>query len=294
MSRITCDVAKDIMPLCIDGICSENSKQLVEDHINECTSCKKLWDSYCNSSITDEIKENNGEVFKDLALKVKKKNRKKTILIVSGAVCVSIIMMIVFGLTILGIFSLGREDYMTIDRSNYGIHEGHIDGEKEGLWSGLYVFPEKISTNARDVEFLYSCGGGGFNLDYQQFLKCTYSDEEYRREIDRLKNIKCEMNTKNGKLVNHVEYTSTKFNYPAYITVYGSNSTYEYAICNEDTKTIVYVYLQIISNKKVAFSKEYLPIEFQSGKQLLDNNDPDNKNIYHYYMGNGVYRNFRE
>jgi len=294
VNNITCDVAKDIIPLCVDGVCSEDSKQLVENHIKECTSCKKLWDSYCNPSITDKIKENNAETFKDLALKVKKKNRRKTIFIVLGAVCTSIIAMICFGLIILGLLSLGNENYTTIEVSNYGIHEGHIDGEKEGLRGGLYIFPKEISIDAKDVSFLYSCGGGGFATDYQQFLKCTYSDEEYRAEINRLKNIKCEINTKNGAVINHAEYSNTKFNYPAYITVYGSGKTYEYALCNEDTKTIIYVYLQIITNDKVAFTKEYLPIEYQGEKQLLDNNSMGNTDIYHYYLGNGVYKNFND
>lgn len=294
MNRITCEVAKDIIPLCIDGVCSENSKQLVEEHIKECTSCKKLWDSYRNPSITNKIKENNAEAFKDLALKVKKKNRRKTISIVLGAVFISCIAFICFGLIILGLLSFGNEKYYTIDIGNYGIYEGHIDGEKEGLRGGLYIFPKKISSNAKDASFLYSCGGGGFATNYQQFLKCTYSDEEYKVEIERLKNIKCKINTKNGSVVNNVEYSNAKFKYPAYITVYGSNKTYEYALCNENTKTIIYVYLQIINNDKVAFPKEYLPIEYQGEKQLLDENSMDNTNIYHHYLGNGVYKNFND
>lgn len=294
MNRITCDVAKDIMPLCVDGVCSENSKQLVQDHIKECTSCKKLWESYCNSSITDEIKENNEKVFKDLAFHVKKKNRRKIIFIVSGAVSISIIMMICFGLIILGIFSLGNEQYSTIDISNYGIYEGHIDGEKEGLRGGLYVFPKEISEKAKDVKFIYSCIGADFDTKNQQFLKCTYSDEEYKAEIDRLKNIKCEINTRNGTVVNPVEYSNTKFKYPAYITAYASSHIYEYSLCDEDTKTIVYVYLQLIPNDEVAFSKEYLPIEYHDGKQFSDNDSLDNTNIYHCYVGNGIYKNFKD
>ncbi|MBC8061366.1 MAG: zf-HC2 domain-containing protein [Clostridiaceae bacterium] len=294
MNRITCDVAKDIMPLCVDGVCSENSKQLVEGHIKECATCKKLWDSYCNSSIPDEIKEDNGKTFKDLAFQVKKKNRRKTMFIVLGAISISIIMIICFGLIILGLFSLGNQSYTTIDISNYGIYEGHIDGEKEDLRGGLYVFPKKISGNAKDIEFLYSCRGVGFSINYQQFLKCTYSDEEYRAEIDRLKNIKCEINVRNGTVVNSIEYSNKKFNYPAYVTAYGSCKVYEYALCNEDTKTIVYVYLQTISNDKVAFRKEYLPMEYQNGKELLENDNLDNTNIYYYYLGNGVFKNFKD
>ena len=34
-----CNVARDLMPLCIDGVASEESKRYVEEHINECTEC---------------------------------------------------------------------------------------------------------------------------------------------------------------------------------------------------------------------------------------------------------------
>lgn len=294
MNRITCDVVKDIMPLCVDGVCSEYSKQLIESHIKECTPCKELWESYGNSLIPHEIKEDNAKTFKDLTFQVKKKSRRKTVFVVLISVSVSVIAMICFGLVILGLLSLGNGDYLTIDTNNYGIYQGHVEGEKEGLRSGLYIFPKEISVNARDTEFLYSCGARGFGVDYQQFLKCTYSEEEYQAEIDRLKNIKCEMHTRKGTVVNHVDYSDTKFNCPAYITAYGGNHIYEYALLNEETNTIIYVYLQTISNDKVAFSKEYLPKEYQDGKQLLNEENIDRTNIYYSYLGNGVYMNFKD
>lgn len=40
MSRISCNVTKDLLPSYLDAICSEESKELVEEHLQECTSCK--------------------------------------------------------------------------------------------------------------------------------------------------------------------------------------------------------------------------------------------------------------
>ncbi len=34
-----CNIARDLMPLCIDGVASEESKKYVDDHIAECTEC---------------------------------------------------------------------------------------------------------------------------------------------------------------------------------------------------------------------------------------------------------------
>ncbi|MGN1370066.1 MAG: zf-HC2 domain-containing protein [Aristaeellaceae bacterium] len=37
--KYECNVARDLMPLCIDGVASEESKRYVEEHIAECTEC---------------------------------------------------------------------------------------------------------------------------------------------------------------------------------------------------------------------------------------------------------------
>ena len=38
---MNCDIIKDLIPLYIDECCSEESKQQIEEHINNCDKCKK-------------------------------------------------------------------------------------------------------------------------------------------------------------------------------------------------------------------------------------------------------------
>lgn len=40
--RITCDVIQDLMPSYIDGILSEDSRALVEEHMGTCQECRKM------------------------------------------------------------------------------------------------------------------------------------------------------------------------------------------------------------------------------------------------------------
>lgn len=260
---------------------------------------RREWRAIIMNSVTCDaapgaIKETNNKEFKGISLQVKKKSKLKSLFVVLGLICIGVLLLICFGLIILGMLSFGYENYTTIDISNYGIFEGHVKGEKEDLRSGLYIFPNEISENAKDIKFLYSCLSIGFGVDYQQFLECTYSNEEYQAEINRLENIECKINTKKGTVVNRIEYSDTKFCNPAYITAYGGMRVFEYALCNEDTKTITYIFLQLISNEKVAFNKKYLPVEYQGGKQLLDEKNLSNSNIYYCYLGNGVYQSFKE
>lgn len=40
--KINCEMARDLLPLYEDGICSETSKAAVESHLNECEDCRNL------------------------------------------------------------------------------------------------------------------------------------------------------------------------------------------------------------------------------------------------------------
>lgn len=42
MSKISCDVIKDLLPLYIDEVVSEDSKIIVEEHIASCEGCREL------------------------------------------------------------------------------------------------------------------------------------------------------------------------------------------------------------------------------------------------------------
>ncbi|GKX30715.1 hypothetical protein SH1V18_31950 [Vallitalea longa] len=37
--KIDCEIIKDLLPLYIDGICSDKSKELIEEHIKVCDDC---------------------------------------------------------------------------------------------------------------------------------------------------------------------------------------------------------------------------------------------------------------
>lgn len=41
---MNCNIVKDLIPLYIDGCCSEESKSVVEEHIKVCDECKKLFE----------------------------------------------------------------------------------------------------------------------------------------------------------------------------------------------------------------------------------------------------------
>ena len=54
MTDITCDVCMDLLPLVQDGISSEDSKRLVEEHIKNCSACAKLYDVKAVPAVNSE------------------------------------------------------------------------------------------------------------------------------------------------------------------------------------------------------------------------------------------------
>lgn len=42
MSRISCNVTKDLLASYLDGICSDESRELVEEHLRDCDSCRQF------------------------------------------------------------------------------------------------------------------------------------------------------------------------------------------------------------------------------------------------------------
>ncbi len=45
-----CNIIKDLIPLCIDDCCSEESAKIVKEHIENCPDCKAIYDSMNDNS----------------------------------------------------------------------------------------------------------------------------------------------------------------------------------------------------------------------------------------------------
>lgn len=57
MSRIPCNVNKDLLPLYVDDVCSEESKSLVEEHLAGCEECQEYYDALKEGIFEEKIAE---------------------------------------------------------------------------------------------------------------------------------------------------------------------------------------------------------------------------------------------
>ena len=82
MHKIACDVIKDLLPLYVDDVCSEKTKDLIEEHLTVCEECQKYYEALQESipGITESSSYDSWSNLsrkKHLSRRSAKKSRKK-------------------------------------------------------------------------------------------------------------------------------------------------------------------------------------------------------------------------
>lgn len=54
MKGINCNIIRDLLPSYVDNVCSEDSRYLVEEHINSCAQCRTQLELLKSTELTDE------------------------------------------------------------------------------------------------------------------------------------------------------------------------------------------------------------------------------------------------
>ncbi len=122
MKDISCDIIKDLLPLYIDDICSEQSKHLIDDHVTNCEKCRKILESSRTNILSTQldVTSTDENTLQNPFLKVKRKQRIQ----VAGAVIITVILMTILWLLIENIGFLNQrifenKSYMvTINENN--------------------------------------------------------------------------------------------------------------------------------------------------------------------------------
>lgn len=132
------------------------------------------------------------------------------------------------------------------------------------IHSGLLLFPDNISPAAENVDFYYYWRDT-FNFPTAQIhLSCTYSPEDYKRELSRIQSVSKQIGTHFKQVYAD---NCTDFSYPAYVAVNGNN-IWEYALLLEKSHTIHYIFTEFCSSSDVHFNSDYLPGNFDDNSRL--------------------------
>lgn len=132
--------------------------------------------------------------------------------------------------------------------------------EDDRLTTGLIIFPEKIPEGAVDTEYSYRFYDVIFSPSYEIFLQCTYDEETYRMEVERLENISKRAGSRTLRLLHDEE---GKYPYPVYIAVENFHHCYEYALLSGENE-ITYISTAYFGRDKVKFDEKYLPTDYMT------------------------------
>lgn len=119
MSKNTCNVYQDLITLYVDELCSDDSKKIVEEHLETCQKCQELYGTMSkemNITLLSNNENMEKEKFKTDLEKTWNKYKKKSFLKILS-VCLSLIVILSIGFYML-IFK-----YYNINKDNVIIND---------------------------------------------------------------------------------------------------------------------------------------------------------------------------
>ena len=124
--KISCNIIEDLLPLYVDDMVSEDSRQLVEEHLKECPSCRKMQEEMMKENYLTAVKKDNdsaqaNKTEAEPLKKIRRKIRKKRI----ASVLLAVVLVLAAG----GIghyWYYDKENYISWDEANISVKDGKI------------------------------------------------------------------------------------------------------------------------------------------------------------------------
>ena len=111
--KYKCNVIKDLLPLYIEKITSQDSNEIIEEHLKECENCKEYFLKLKDEGFLEDLKEENEN--KENPKKTMKNIKKK---IMRGKLLFALIAIIIVIITIFSIYSYMGNKIVPIQYDN--------------------------------------------------------------------------------------------------------------------------------------------------------------------------------
>ena len=157
------------------------------------------------------------------------------------------------------------------------------------LGSTLMIFPDSLEGKG-ETSFSSSLKTGFFDTDGYILLECTMEEAEFQKEIQRLSSLKATITDGKTSVTNDVLYDETSYRYPAYVTCDGFDSTYEYALIDEESHRIIYLYISYPNVTNLHYAKYLKKNPLAYTKDGLDSYSM----YYHTFDGGQSYIGYQE
>lgn len=250
-NNIDCSLVRDLLPLSLEGLAGEESQRFLQMHLQDCKRCQ----SFLEECMRDNDEKKELERKKENAvLRTLKKWRYEMLGLMIGIFLVLALIVLVIGFT----FFPGEETQEVYSvKEHYEQVSDYGKQEYRGI-SKLALFPESDGISGDLEVFYYDCKGNGLYQSYQIYLECTYEEQAYVAEKERLLNIE---DKETGR---KAVYSEEENKLPCvYAMLYDEG--YEYALLSDEECKIRYIYLQGIDRRELNFEPKYLPMDYGQG-----------------------------
>ncbi|WP_308653236.1 zf-HC2 domain-containing protein [uncultured Anaerococcus sp.] len=174
--KYECDVVRDLMPLYIDDVLSENSKIFVKDHIDSCEACRKYYEKLSSEvkiPVSRESRKKDLRPIEYLKANLSRKIIKRVLAVV-----------LVVGFLVGG-FAFATQYEMPVDPSKVDFYEKDdflmmkYDGQGDLIYSaGASWENRKVWT----IRF--------WQTPFEKYITPLYKDEKYKTDFMPLYNVK--------------------------------------------------------------------------------------------------------
>ncbi|QSB09560.1 zf-HC2 domain-containing protein [Lysinibacillus fusiformis] len=151
MKEIKCTIIQDILPLYIDGVVSQDTKEMVDQHLQHCEKCQKEYETMKRNLYIPA--ENKAPIIQ----KINKKWRKKKVIISFASIFATAI--ILLGAYLL-IFYYERvipysKELFKIEMQNDNQLVSHYYGKSYATFHGTHPSPFEIDGEKKNVSFIF-------------------------------------------------------------------------------------------------------------------------------------------
>lgn len=189
MKKISCDIIKDVLPLYLDGVVSDATKEMVEEHLRSCEFCRKETELLKQDIVLPSAKNiqlSEAKVLKKLKSKFRKKN---TIIFVSSVIIAILLVISMHS------YAISSKTYIPYDDEFISIAEA--DGKLyatyrgENLGGTVSLAPSTVTVDGskKNIAVFYY-----YETPWSKYIQPIFEEADYedtfclgdKEEIDRI------------------------------------------------------------------------------------------------------------
>lgn len=151
--KYPCNLIQDLLPLYYDGVCSHESSEAVENHLLECSACKKYYEEMCAADEVASLPHNEERERQKAALFQSVRRKLKKWQIAVSMLCVVAFILIVF----VGIKLLENSTKMVLpDYISASMIDGNLIAQLNGsVWDGAHSTTVVVQQDGREQTYLF-------------------------------------------------------------------------------------------------------------------------------------------